>query len=101
MGNDIIKNKFDDIDIKVDFLIELCQTLQVENLELSSKIKDLEMKLDKKNETEELNAEQEVLIQSKIDGLLAKLDSFSSQLSNDASNHASFGALEEDHQSNV
>lgn len=101
MGNDIIKNKFDDIDIKVDFLIELCQTLQVENLELSSKIKDLEMKLDKKNETEELNAEQEVLIQSKIDGLLAKLDSFSSQLSNDASNHASFGASEEDHQSNV
>ena len=39
MGNDGIKNKFDDIDIKVDFLIELCQTLQVENLELNSKIK--------------------------------------------------------------
>ncbi len=101
MGNDIIKNKFDDIDIKVDFLIELCQTLQVENLELSSKIRDLEMQLARKNETEELNAEQEVLIQSKIDGLLAKLDSFSSHLPNDASNHESFGASEEDHQSNV
>lgn len=93
MGNEIIKNKFDDIDIKVDFLIELCQMLQVENLELSSKIKDLETKLVKKNETEELNLEQEALIQSKIDGLLTKLDSFSNNLSNDA--------LKNEHQSNV
>ncbi len=93
MGNEIIKNKFDDIDIKVDFLIELCQMLQVENLELSSKIKDLETKLAKKNETEELNLEQEALIQSKIDGLLTKLDSFSNNLSNDA--------LKNEHQSNV
>jgi hypothetical protein len=67
LGDDIIKNKFDDIDIKVDFLIELCQMLQVENLELNSNIKDLETKLAKKNETEELNLEQEALIQSKID----------------------------------
>jgi len=67
--------------------------LQVENLELSSKIKDLETKLAKKNETEELNLEQEALIQSKIDGLLTKLDSFSNNLSNDA--------LKNEHQSNV
>lgn len=93
MGNDVIKNKFDDIDIKVDFLIELCQMLQVENLELSSKIKDLETELARKNETEELNAEQEALIQSKIDGLLIKLDSFSNDLSNDA--------FKKEHQSNV
>ncbi len=83
MGNDVIKNKFDDIDIKVDFLIELCQALQVENSELSSKIKDLETDLAKKNVTEELNSEQEALIQSKIDGLLTKLDSFSNNLSSE------------------
>jgi len=93
LGNDIIKNKFDDIDIKVDFLIELCQSLQTENLELSSKMKDLETELAKKNETVELNSEQEALIQSKIDGLLSKLDSFSNALSNDS--------LKKDHQSNV
>lgn len=80
MGNDVIKNKFDDIDIKVDFLIELCQTLQIENSELSSQIKKLETDLAKKNETEKLNFEQEALIQSKIDGLLSKLDSFSNNL---------------------
>ena len=83
LGNEIIKNKFDDIDIKVDFLIELCQTLQVENLEFSSKIQHLEADLARKNETEELNSEQETLIQSKIDGLLNKLDSFSNNLSSD------------------
>jgi len=93
LGNDVIKNKFDDIEIKVDFLIELCQTLQAENLELRSKIDDLEIDLARKNEAQELNVEQEALIQSKIDGLLAKLDSFSSHLSNDASKEA--------HQSNV
>ncbi len=80
LDNEIIINKFDDIDIKVDFLIELCQTLQVENLELSSKIKELEVDLAKKTATAELNSEQEVFIQSKIDGLLSKLDSFSDEL---------------------
>jgi predicted nuclease with TOPRIM domain len=80
LGNDVIKNKFDDIDIKVDFLIELCQTLQIENSELSSQIKELETDLAQKNETEKMNSEQETLIQSKIDGLLSKLDSFSNNL---------------------
>jgi hypothetical protein len=80
LGNDVIKNKFDDIDIKVDFLIELCQTLQIENSGLSSQIKELETDLAQKNETEKLNSEQETLIQSKIDGLLSKLDSFSNNL---------------------
>ncbi|MCP3941694.1 MAG: DUF904 domain-containing protein [Desulfobacteraceae bacterium] len=80
LDNEVTKNKFDDIDIKVDFLIELCQTLQIENSEMSSKIKELEADLAEKNETEELNSEQDVLIQSKIDGLLSKLDSFSDDL---------------------
>ena len=52
MSNEI-KNKFDDIDGKIDFVIELCQTLQQENSELMLKIKDLETQLDKKNVVEE------------------------------------------------
>ena len=82
MGNDI-KNKFDDIDGKIDFLIELCQMLQQENNELIMKIKDLENQLDKKNETEEQFSEQEALIQSKIDGLLKKLNYFSNGIPGD------------------
>lgn len=83
MGNEFIKNKFDDIDNKIDFLIELCQTLQEENSELVSKIKHLEVLLAKKRGTEERYSEQEALVQSKIDGLLTKLDSFSNTMSKD------------------
>ena len=77
MGNDLIKKKFDDVDEKIDFMIEFCYTLQHENRELLLKIKDLEAKLDEKNETEEQFAEQDAVIQSKIDGLLKKLNYFS------------------------
>ena len=45
MGNDLIKKQFDDIDGKIDFMIELCQTLQLENKELILKIKGLEAEL--------------------------------------------------------
>lgn len=83
MGNQGIENKFDDIDLRVDFLIELCQTLQLENKELLSKIKALETEVDEKTETETLYSEQESLIQSKIDGLLTKLDGFSTAMSTD------------------
>lgn len=77
MGNDRIKKKFDDIDEKIDFMIELCRTLQLENEELLSKIKGIEAELATKNEIEEQFSEQEALVQSKIDGLLTKLNYFS------------------------
>jgi len=83
LGNEGIKTKFDDIDIRVDFLIELCQSLQAENKALLSKINTLETELDRKSETEGIYVEQETLIQTKIDGLLAKLDGFSDQMSRD------------------
>jgi len=64
LDNEILDSKFNDIDEKVDFLIELCQTLQVENAELMAKVKDLEAELDRKNETEERYAEQQAVIRS-------------------------------------
>lgn len=77
LGNDFIKKKFDDIDGKIDFMIEYCHTLRLENKELLLKITDLEAELDKNNESDEQFLEQEALIQSKINGLLKKLDYFS------------------------
>ncbi|MCP3872673.1 MAG: DUF904 domain-containing protein [Desulfobacteraceae bacterium] len=77
LGNNRMIKKFDDIDGKIDFMIELCQTLQLENKELILKIENLEAELEKRNETEEEFSEQEALVQSKIDGLLTKLNSFS------------------------
>lgn len=77
MDNELLDNKFADIDEKVDFLIELCQTFQMENTELKVKVERLETELNKKNETEEQYAEQQAVIRSKIDGLLEKLNNFS------------------------
>lgn len=77
MDNEILDNKFADIDEKIDFLVELCQSFQLENIELKKKVEHLEAELNKKNETEERNAEQQAVIRSKIDGLLEKLNNFS------------------------
>ena len=76
LDNDLLDNKFNDIEEKVDFLIELCQTLQQENAELMSKVESLKLELDKKNETEERYVEQQAVIRSKIDGLLSKINTF-------------------------
>jgi len=83
LGNESIKTKFDDIEIRVDFLIELCKTLQDDNKILVSKVENLEIELDKKSKTEEVYAERESMVHSKMDGLLAKLDSFANNLSSD------------------
>ncbi len=83
LGNDFIKKKFDNIDGKIDFMIEFCHALQLENKELLLKNMGLEAELDKKNKTDEQSSEQEALIQSKIDGLLKKLNYFSNSAPGD------------------
>ncbi|MBF0303839.1 MAG: hypothetical protein HQK73_12425 [Desulfamplus sp.] len=77
MENEAIDKKFNDIDEKVDFIIELCQTLQAENAELTSKVEILESELKEKKEKEGLQIELQTVIQAKIDKLLSKLDNFS------------------------
>lgn len=73
----VIDKKFNDIDEKVDFIIELCQTLQAENAELTSRLGVLESELKEKTEAASQHNEQQAAIQAKIDGLLSKLDNFS------------------------
>ena len=80
MGNDQIKKKFDDIEGKINLMMEYCQSLQLENEAFSLKISSLEAELGGKKTAETDNSEQEAVIQSKIEGLLAKLDAFSSSL---------------------
>lgn len=76
MGNEQIHNTFDEIDKKVDKLLERCRSLQLENQDLILRIKHLESDLDEKIQIEAQTSEQEAVIQSKIDGLLTKLDGF-------------------------
>ena len=77
MENELLEDKFKDIDEKVDFLIELCQTLQQENEELLTKVKALEGQLAEKSLSEEHFVKKQAAVQSKIDGLLTKLNTFS------------------------
>ena len=81
LGNEGIKLKFDDIDSRIDFLIDLCQSLQNDNQALVSKINELETELETRTKAQGEFAEQETLIETKIDGLLNKLDGFSNQFS--------------------
>ncbi len=77
MGNDRIKKKFDDIDGKIDLMMEYCRSLQLENRALLVKISKLEADLDGKRGTEIHFSGQEAFIKSKIEGLSAKLNTFS------------------------
>ncbi len=77
MGNDLLNKKFDDIDEKIDSLLDRCHALQSENEELKVKVEKLEAKIVMTNDTEKLFSEQEALIKSKVDGLLDKLNQFS------------------------
>ena len=80
MGNDRIKKKFDDIDSKIDLMMEYIRSLHLDNTMLLLKISNLEADLDEKKVVEINFSEQEVFIQSKIERLLAKLNTFSNSL---------------------
>ena len=75
MDTDNVMHQFDQIEEKVGNLIKRCKLLETKHVELVGKIKTLENELQKKVETENKYSEQKALIQSKIDGILAKLDS--------------------------
>ena len=74
MDNVFILNQFDQIEQKVESLVNKCNALEATNLELKNKIKFLEEEFQGKVEAEKSYAEEKALIRSKIDGLLAKLD---------------------------
>jgi hypothetical protein len=73
----VIYSQFDDIEEKVDFLIELCKSLEDGNKVLQDRVESLEQELRGKVEAEERLVEEKAVIREKVDGLLAKLTSFS------------------------
>ena len=79
MENGIISRQFEEIERKVDGLIEICKAHEATNLELKSKIKSLEEEIQGKVEAERSYAEEKALIRSKIDGLLARIDEIISE----------------------
>ena len=74
MDNETIIKQFDEIEFRVETLIEACKTLEAANSELKDKVDRLESELRSKNETEDRDKEAKALIRTKIDSLMEKLD---------------------------
>ena len=74
MESDLIIRQFEQIERRVETLIAARKAVEVENIELKTKVKTLEEALRSKEETEHDYQEEKALIRSKIDGLLAKME---------------------------
>lgn len=77
MEREFILQQFEEIERKVDRLIEACNRYEKANSELKEKIRLLEEELQSKVEAENQNKADKDLIRSKIDTLLEKLAEFS------------------------
>jgi cell division protein ZapB len=74
LDSDLIIRQFEQIEQRVENLIKACKDLETENNELLSQVLKLEEALQVKQETENRYQEEKNLVRSKVDGLLAKLD---------------------------
>ena len=79
MESQFILKQFEEIEKKVERLIEIRKSHEETNLELENKIKGLEEELQGKIEAEKKYAQEKALIRSKIDSLLVKLDDINLQ----------------------
>ncbi len=77
MDTQNVMHQFDEIEQKVVRLIQLNKSLEAENAQLEKKVKTLEAELKTKQDVENRFSEQKAQIRSKIDGILAKLNSVS------------------------
>ncbi|MBC2694997.1 MAG: cell division protein ZapB [Desulfobacteraceae bacterium] len=74
MDNAVILQQFEEIEKKIETLIQICKSHEVANSELKEKIKRLNEELQVKIEAENSYAKERDLVRSKINGLLGKLD---------------------------
>jgi len=74
LDNEIISRQFEEIEKKVEKLIDVYKSLEATNLELRNKIKRLEEELQGKVDAETNYTQEKALIRSKIDSLLVRLE---------------------------
>jgi peptidoglycan hydrolase CwlO-like protein len=74
LDNEIILRQFEEIEKKVEKLIDVYKSLEATNLELRNKIKRLEEELQGKVDAESKHTQEKNLIRSKIDSLLVRLE---------------------------
>jgi predicted nucleic acid-binding Zn-ribbon protein len=73
LDNEFIVGQFEEIEKKVEKLIDVLKSHETTNLEFSNKINKLEEELQGKNEVESSYSQERTLIRSKIDSLLVRL----------------------------
>lgn len=74
MDNEFILRQFEEIEKKVEKLIDVYKSLEATNLELRNKIKRMEEELQGKVDAETNYTQEKALIRSKIDSLLVRLE---------------------------
>jgi len=74
LDNNTIFSQFEEIEKKVGKLVDVCKSLETNNLELNNKIERLEEELQNNAEAENSYQEEKALIRSKIDGLLGRIE---------------------------
>ena len=74
MDSELILKKFDEIETKVERLVEVIKSLEATNLELKNQNDSLNEGLQNKINAEKSYNEERDLIRSKIDNLLVKLE---------------------------
>lgn len=76
MEKQIVIDKFNAIEKKIEGLIETNQQLTNENIRLQEQTEELNYQLGLLQENEERQEEVKTIIRSKIDSIMAKLDDF-------------------------
>jgi len=74
LDNELILRQFEEIEKKVEKLIDINKSLEATNLESINKIKRLEEELQGKVDAETNYTQEKALIRSKIDSLLVRLE---------------------------
>jgi protein-arginine kinase activator protein McsA len=74
LDNEYILRQFEEIEKKVEKLVDAYKSLEASNLGLTNKIKRLKEEFQSKVEAENNYAEEKALIRSKIDSLLIRLE---------------------------
>jgi len=74
LDKETLLKQFNDIENRVESLITRCTSLQNKNMELTTKVENLEEALRQKETHEDQDSEVKALIRAKIDNLLERLD---------------------------
>ncbi len=74
MDNELLLLQFEEIEEKVEKLINKCKSLQATNAGLNARVEHLEKEIHERIEAENKHLEEREFVRSKIDALLDRLE---------------------------